>query len=124
MKENGCQLSLLVIPREIKNALEDKRCCDYDQKKYLDSASSFKMNVSRLANYLPMWQDIKFIQLETAICQESTVNGYSHVVSRAECVSFFDADLRKYVMYSRVHLGNLIGQRILSFKIKEKACFA
>ena len=36
-----------------------------------------------------------------------------HVVSRAECVSIFDANLRKYVMYSRVHLSNLIGPGFL-----------
>ena len=39
-----------------------------------------------------------------------------HVVSRAECVSIFDADLRKYVMYSRVHLSDLIGRGFLGLK--------
>ena len=39
-----------------------------------------------------------------------------HVVSRAECVSFFDADLRKYVMDSGVLLSDLIGWTILLSK--------
>ena len=33
-----------------------------------------------------------------------------------ECVSFFDADLRKYVTYPRVDLSNLIGRAFLASK--------
>ena len=36
---------------------------------------------------------------------------------------FFDADLRKYVIYSRVHLGDLIGQGFWNWKIWEKGFF-
>ena len=42
--------------------------------------------------------------------------GLAHVVSRAECVSIFDADLRKYVIYPRVDLSDLIGRGLFESK--------